>query len=1061
MKQKLFLLLALCMMSIGIAVAQTTVKGIVVQKTDGEPIIGATVLVKGTTTGAISDVDGKFEIKNVPASAKSLQVSYIGMRTVEVAIAPNVTIQLESESALLDDVIVVAYGTAKKSSFTGSASAIGQQVLDKRALTNVTNALEGNAPGVQIAAASGQPGESASIRIRGFGSANASNEPLYVVDGAIYDGKIGDINPMDIESITVLKDAASTSLYGSSAGNGVVLITTKKGSSDNDTHLTLTVNQGWNSRAYDDYAKVDAMAYYPLQWEMLKNSYITAGKSATDAAQLASDGIFSKLKYNPFVGVDNKAIVGVDGKLNSSANTLKWGDDLNWEDAAFRTGHRQEYALGYSTRTAKSDTYASLSYLNDQGYMIKTDFERYSARVNYNIYPNKYIKSGINASFNRVSSNYSTSTSGSSSSYSNLTRFVRNMSPIYPVHAHDLNTGAYLDSDGNPTTDPSKYIYDWNGSRVCDAGRDAVAETIFNNREINRTGQSLRTYLTVTPIDGLNITANYSLDNSDNRRKVYENPWVGDGTAGPARLNILSTRTLTQTFNQLISYTKSFGNNNIDAMIGHESYSYKYEYMYSMKVGETVNGIYDFENFTSISSLSSYTDEYKKESWFGRLNYDYANRYYASFSYRRDGSSRFSKDNRWGNFFSVGASWRASEEAFLKDVKWIDNLKLRASWGQTGNDHILNGDGDTDYYPYMTLYGLGYTNGTEAGAFFTTIANSNLKWESQVSTDVGLEFGFFNRLSGTVEWFNKASNDLLFDVSQPYSTGVTSIVQNIGKISNYGVEVDLNYDAVKSKNWKFSVGLNATFLKNKIDKLPDTMQDGYVSGSKKWLVGKSIYEFWLYQWAGVDPATGNGLYILDPENKKSAEGTIVSYNGQECTSDYNYALKDFSGTTIPTVMGGFNFKLQWKDIDFAATFSYQLGGKLLDSNYARMMSMSEYGYSMSPDLNKAWRQAGDITDVPRIDNNATHASNIGQSYSTRWLTSSDYLNLRSVSLGYNLPKNFIKKAFLKSARINLTAENLFLIKARQGLNPMAQYNGLTYNEYMPDRKITIGVNLSF
>ena len=1081
MKKRVLFTLACLFLWTGMAMAQVSrITGVVVSAEDNEPIVGASVLVKGTTLGTITDMNGRYSINNIPVNAKSLVISFVGMKTQELAIkGGEQRVVMQSDTELIDEVVVVAYGTQKNSSFTGAASTVGAKSIEKRAITNVTAALEGNASGVQVTAATGQPGESSSIRIRGFGSVNASNAPLYVVDGTIYNGSIGDINPADIESMTILKDAASTSLYGSSAGNGVILITTKKGKESGGTGVNLTINQGWSNRAYKDYKKVGIYDYYPLQWEMLKNSYITSGKDAATAASLATSKIGSTLKYNPFVGVADDAIVGTDGKLNSSADALKWGDDLDWEDAAFKTGYRQEYNLSYNTKTEKSDTYASVGYLNDDGYMIKTDFERYSGRLNYNVYPTKWFKTGLNLGVTRTVSNYSTSDSGNSSSYSNLTRFIRTMAPIYPVHKHDLETGAYLDANGKATTDPGEYIYDYEGTRLSNNGRDAIAETEFNQRELVRVNQTGHTYLTLTPVEGLNLTANYSINNIDYRRKVYENPYVGDGTAGPGRLNQMSTRTLTQTFNQLITYSKSIGNHNFDVLLGHENYSYKYEYLYGMKTQETVSGMYEFGNFVNISSLSSYTDTYKKEGYFGRINYDYAHKYYASLSYRHDGSSRFAKENRWGNFWSFGAGWRISEEAFMKDVKWVNNLKLRASYGETGNDNILDSDGDPDYYPYQTLYGLGYKNGSEAGAYFTVIANPSLKWETQISTDIALEFGLFDRLTGTIEYFKKDSKDLLFDVSQPASVGVTSIIQNIGKVTNSGVEIELDYNAFKNKDWSVSVGANATFVKNKIKNLPATMKEnGYISGSKKWLEGKSIYEFWLRQWHGVDPQTGDGLYVADVSkynqgNIGTGDGnitqsqfdeykkTVVTIDGKELTNSYTYAKYDFSGSSIPDVYGGFNVRVSYKNFDLAAVFSYQLGGQILDTNYATMMSMTEFGYAQSPDLLKAWKQAGDITEVPRIDNSAAHTTNIGQSYSTRWLTSSDYLNLRSVTIGYQLPKTWLSKVMLKSARLNLTAENLFMLKARQGLNPMANYSGVTYNEYMPSRNITLGLNVSF
>ena len=1073
MKKRLTFLLSLLILSIGFTMAQVSkVTGVVVSAENGEPVIGASVLVVGTSLGTITDIDGRYEISNVPADAKHLRISYVGMETQQVNIKPGVIrTELRSDTEMIDEVVVVAYGTAKKSSFTGSASVVGAKNIEKRAITNATSALEGNTSGVQVTSALGQPGESASVRIRGFGSVNASNAPLYVVDGAVYNGDIANINPADIESMTVLKDAASTSLYGSSAGNGVILITTKKGSNTSGgAGITLNISQGWSNRAYADYARVGVYDYYPLQWQMLKNSRITGGSTEADAALYASKNIASELKYNPFMNIADNAIVGTDGRLNPAARALKWGDDLDWEDAAYSTGYRQEYNISYNSSNEKSDSYASVGYLKDNGYMLKTDFERYSGRVNYNVYPVKWFKSGVNVGVVRTNSNYSTSTSSNSSGYSNLSRFIRTMAPIYPVHKHDLTTGEYLDANNKATTDPSQYTYDYEGARISSNGRDAIAETLWNEREISNMNTTARVYATIMPIEGLSLTVNYALENTDLRRKVYENPLVGDGTAGPGRLNLLTTRTLTQTFNQLINYNKSFGKHTFDVMLGHENYEYKYEYEYAMKTGEIISGIYDFDNFNSISSLTSYTNRYRKEGYFGRLNYDYDDKYYASISYRHDGSSRFSKDNRWGNFWSFGASWRISQEEFMKDISWLSNLKLRASYGQTGNDAILDSDQEQSYYPYQQLYTLGINNAGESGVYLSTLANANLKWETQVSADVAVEFGLFdNRLTGTLEYFNKQSKDLLFDTSIPLSNGVSSIVQNIGKVKNNGVEFDLNYQLLRRNDWTFSIGVNGTHINNKVTQLPAGNENGIVTSSKKYMVGHSIYEFWLRQWYGVNPENGDGLYYLDTEAYNEADGTLsesvrntlVTIDGKQLTNSYRYAKYDYSGSAIPKLYGGFNFNLGYKDFELSAVFSYSLGGKVLDLTYANLMATDEFGYAMSEDVKKAWQKPGDITDVPRLDANSTHATSIGQSYSTRWLTNANYLNLRTVTLSYNFPAKWLHHIMVKNARLSLSAENLFMIKARQGLNPQANYAGVSYNEYMPARNFTIGLNVSF
>ncbi|HMM04965.1 MAG: SusC/RagA family TonB-linked outer membrane protein [Dysgonomonas sp.] len=1067
MKKRVVLILSCLLLSIGYIAAQTTkISGTVVDEL-GEPAIGASVVVKGTSTGTITDVNGNFSL-NVSADKKTLVISLIGMKTKEVAAGTNLKITLENDSQLLDEVMVVAYGTAKKSSFTGSASVVNSDKISSRPITSALSAIEGNATGVQVSTTTGQPGESVGIRIRGFGSVNASNAPLYILDGSIYNGNLASINPSDIESMTILKDAASTSLYGSSAGNGVVLITTKKGRQG--AGVTLNVTQGWSNRAYADYAKVDAYEYYPLQWQMLKNSGVTSGKSQAEAAEIASRDIVSTLKYNPFVGIADGEVVGLDGKLNPAATKLKWADDLDFEDAAFGNGYRQEYSLGYNSKTDKSDTYSSISYLDEKGYMMKTNFNRMSARLNHNINPVKWFKSGVNLAYARSQSNYSSSTQSSSSSYSNLTRFVRVMAPIYPVHRHDLNTGAYLDAAGNPTTNPKEYIWDYSGARLSGNGRDALAETDYNSRQFNRNDASGRTYITLTPITNLTLTANYSIDGTDYRARVYENPLVGDGTAGPGRLSLTSTRSTTQTLNQLIGYNKSIDKHHIDVLAGHETYIYSYEYLYSMKVGEIFSGVHEFPNFTTISSVSSYTDTYKKEGYLARLNYDYDNKYYGSFSYRHDGTSRFSKDSRWGDFWSYGASWRISEEKFMQDINWVDNLKLRVSYGETGVDRTLDADGNNDYYPYQTLYDLGINNGPDAGVYFSTLSNKNLVWETQISKDAALEFALFGKLSGTIEYFQKDSKDLLFNVHVPTSTGASSQLQNIGKVRNSGIELDVNYQVFKNSDWAVNIGANATRITNKILKMPDeNKENGLIDGSKKLMEGSSIYEFWLRQWYGVDPANGDGLYLLDTDAYNKEKGTLTAaiektvqeINGVPVTNSYSYAKYDFSGTAIPKWFGGFNFNVAYKAFSLGAVFSYQLGGKTLDNIYLSMMDMANYGYAMSVDVRRAWQAEGDVTDVPRLDKTAAHNTNVGQSYSTRWLVSTDYLNLRSVNLSYTLPKNLLNKVQIRETKLTFNAENLFMLKARQGLNPQQNFNGITYNVYMPARTFTLGLNMSF
>lgn len=1048
MKHKLTLVLLSFLLGMQCMVAQQIkVTGIVINEDDGEPVIGAAVIVKGTTVGTVTDFDGAFSLE---ADKKAtLQVSYVGLKTQEVQVAPNLRIRMTTDAQALDDVIVVAYGTAKKSTFTGSASTVGSKDLDIRPVNNAAQALEGAAPGLQVSSSNGQPGESPKISIRGFGTVNASSQPLYVVDGSIYNGSIADINPSDIENMTILKDAASTSLYGSSAGNGVILITTKHGKSDKPS-ITLNISQGFSNRSMKEYDRVNTWDYYPLMWEQKYNQYLTGGKTAEYAASQASKDAYKLVKYNPFKGVDGNEIVGADGKLNPAATELLWGDDMDWEKAMTRTGYRGEYNLSYSTSSEKSDSYVSLGYLKDNGYVIKSDFERFSGRANVNMKPTKWLKTGFNLSATRSTSS-TANTVDNSSGYVNPFYFSRNIAPIYPIHEHDMTTGDYiLDSNGNQ-------IYDYLGTRGSGAssGRHIVAETEFNDRKLTRDAMNGRAYADFYLFEGFKATINASLENSNDKSTNYDNKLVGDGQ-GSGRLSKRDRRKSTITFNQLLSYTKSFGKHNLDVLFGHESYSYQFEYSYGMRQGQAVEGLLEYPNFNTINTLNSYTDKYRKEGYFGRVNYNFADKYYASVSYRHDGSSRFAKENRWGNFWSAGLSWRIDQEEFMKDVEWVNALKLRASYGQTGNDAILNEDNEMDYYPYFTLYKLGYANGNEPGVLFYKFGNPALKWETQVSSDVALEFGLFNILTGTVEYFNKQSDNLLFEVPAPPTSGVENIWDNIGKVANSGVEIDLNVQVLKNKDWTWNIGTNATFVKNTIKSLPS---EEIIDGTKKLMKGHSIYEFWLKEYRGVDPQTGSVLYTFadnDPAIKWN-DKTCFERDGQRYTTDQALAQYHFAGSAIPKVFGGINTTLKFRAFEFGAVFTYQLGGKTYNSSYKQLMGMNSFGQALHSDILNRWQKEGDITDIPRLD--AGQETNFN-AQSDRWLMSSDCFNIKSLSLGYNLPKNFLSKYAIQNARLTFSGENIYSFTAMRGMNPQQQFNGISDNAYLPSRTFTFSLNIT-
>ncbi|MDR1602132.1 MAG: SusC/RagA family TonB-linked outer membrane protein, partial [Tannerella sp.] len=594
MKQKLTLVLLLCFVfGLSHLSAQQTVlaSGNITSEDDGEPLIGAAIIVKGTTIGTTTGIDGNFSL-NVPQNA-TLEISYVGMITQEVAAGQGLRIVMKSDTQNLEEVIVVAYGTAKKSSFTGSATSVGAQQLEKRALSNVMSVLEGNVAGLQVTSGMGAPGSEPSFRIRGFSSINSNSSPLIVLDGAIFDGTFTDINPHDIESITVLKDAASTALYGSSAGNGVIMVTTKSAKLTAGNHqVDVSVSQGFSRRGIPDYDRLDVYQYYPAQWEMLKNVYKFNGKQddATAAANAAKN-IFNQLKYNPFRNIPNDQIVDVNGILNPAATDLLWADD-DWASQAYRTGHTQDYNVSFSSKTEKSDSYASVNYRNEKGFVVMTGLERFAGRVNYNIYPVKWFKAGVSLSATRtdITRNPSDDT-GSSSSYNNLIRMTRVMPPIYPVHEHDLTTGEYI-------LEGDEKKWELSSNRLADPGRHGLAEATLNQWARKRDQMTGRAYFDFNIYDGLKITFSGNLETRNLRNFTYENKLVGDG-APMGRMSINRYGYTIHQFNEMISYVKSFGDHSVDILAGHENYSYNYDYLAGSKQVEIASGLYEFGNFVT------------------------------------------------------------------------------------------------------------------------------------------------------------------------------------------------------------------------------------------------------------------------------------------------------------------------------------------------------------------------------------------------------------------------------------------------------------------------------
>ena len=721
MNKALFTLMMLFFMSFQIVAQKQAVSGTVSDE-DNLPVPGASILIKGTTSGTMTDLDGKFSLS--VSKKDTLVISFIGYKTQEILVGDQTTfsIQLAVEESVLGEVLVVAYGFADKRSYTGSVSEVNGEDLEKRPLTNATGALIGTVAGLQTNSVSGQPGSAPDIRIRGFGSFSSSSSPLYVVDGVPYTQGISNINPNDIESFSVLKDASATSLYGSRAANGVVIITTKQGKKG-EAKVDFKVLRGVTSRAIPEYERVNAKQYYPLMWEAYRNSLTTPLATAN---QTATDDISGLLGYNPF-NVPGNEVVLTNGQLNPNAELLY--DDFDWFDALSRTGTREEYNLSFSGSNEKTDYFISMGYVNEEGYIINSDFKRYAGRINVNSQVKSWLKTGVNLSLTYSEGN-NAQTSGSSS-FVNPFNFARNLGPIYPVFEHDPVTGAFiLDSEGNK-------IYDLGfgpPARPSGAspGRHVVQETLLNKDFYKRTVSSVRTYGEASFLKDFKFRVNAAVDLYSIYSSTYDNKIVGDG-APAGRASRLSSTETSVTLNQLLTYDRTFNDKHtVNVLVGHESFFFEDHGFSGSRQEQIVDGIDELVNFTTTNNLTSSTFDRSIESYFTKVGYDYDEKYFISASYRRDGSSRFAKPSRWGGFFSLGVSWRLENEPFMKNIEWVNALKLRSSIGQVGNEAVQN-NGVANFYASQGLYELGFNNADEPGYLQSTLSNELLGWEVNTS----------------------------------------------------------------------------------------------------------------------------------------------------------------------------------------------------------------------------------------------------------------------------------------------------------------------------------------
>lgn len=1031
------------------AMAQNRMISGTVTDTNGDPIIGAAVIIEGTNSGVVTGSDGKFSI-SAPSNG-TLNISFIGYKQVNVQVDGRtyIDVVLEDDATRLGEVTVVAYGTKRKQDLVGSVSAVKSSIINNSQSASVSNALEGTVAGLQIVSSSGQPGADANIVVRGIGSLSASNTALIVVDGVPYNGKLSDINPSDIASISVSKDAVSNSLYGSRAAGGVVMVTTKTGRKDKMS-VNFTGTWGVSQRAYKDYDMVtDPGEFYELTWYGLRNTAWAGGASIEEANLSASADLLDAVgMYNSFIIPEGEYLVTPDGKLNRNART-RYND--SFADAMFNTAFRQEYNVSASGGNNLTDYYVSMGYLDNDSYIIGSSYERLTARANVNSQLKPWLKIGTNLGYSKTSQNGVNEGSGLAS---NPFSVARSWAPIYPVHAYDAEGNMKYDDFGRPVYDAGTGQTDGTVSRPTATNQNVIANLYEDIRRNEYNNLTSRSYIEFKFLKNFTFTANYSYDYTNSSSTVYYTPTIGDGQSFGGRGTKGSYNTATTNFNQILAYSNTFGeNHNFSAKIGHEYYQYRFSSFEGQKTNFFNPNNPELNNGGQMQYINSHNNQHNIEGYFAMADYDYNHKYYLSAAFRRDGTSRFLK--RWGNFWSVGAAWRITSEGFMEGTSsWLDDLKLRASYGTQGNENILPGYSYA-YTPYQDQYEITW-DGSSLGYTYAFYGNPDLTWEKQKTVDVGLDFRLFDRVYGSVEYFNRRTDDMLFQRPLPYSTaGRPYNWENIGSMENNGVEFELNVDILKNSDFNWTVTLVGSHYRNKILTLPEeNRENGITSGTFNLREGRSRYEYYTYMYAGMDEK-GNAMWYTD---EKDDEGNVT---GRTTTTTYADATKYFLGkSALPDFNGGLNTSFSFKGIDVSIATAFQLGGWAYDSEYLSGMSSSFYvGHNRN-----MWETFNPETGKGTYPIwNADNSSNSFTQTSDFHLVKASYFSIRNITVGYSFPKKWMDKINVERIRIFATADNLALWSARQGFDPRVSMSGSngSYGGYSPMRVISGGINLTF
>lgn len=1049
---------------------------------EGAAMAGVTVQVEGTMNATATNAAGQYSI-SAPAEA-NLLFSYIGMasQTQPVGQRTVIDVTMQSDSQVMEDVVVTAFGATKREAFTGSAAEVKAEDIAKVQTSNVAQSLAGRVAGLQLVNASGKPGSAPSIRIRGFSSINASQEPLYVVDGIPYDGDLNNINPADIESMTVQKDATSTSLYGARGANGVVMITTKR-SKSRDAIVNVDAKWGVTSKALQNYDYITNPAeYYEVYYSALNNYLMNAQGLDPIAANAKANQMITAtstnggLAYQIYNVPAGQYFIGLDGKVNPRAtmgNVVNYkGEDYlltadDWDEEGYSAGFRQEYNASVAGSTDRMSMYASFGYLKDEGIVSNTDMYRYTARLRADYQAKKWLSIGGNASFSNYEWNQ-LSDEGKSSSTGNVFAFTSNIAPIYPVYLRNPDGSKKIDSNGH-------VMYDYGDGMNAGLSRpylpqgNALSQVLLDKAYTEGNAFTGTAYAEATIIKGLKVRFNVGTGLDEYRGTDMANPYYGQFATQGGTLSKSHGRTFYLNTQELITYNTTFcQDHTLDVMAGHEYY---YKKSYSLSAYKTNLFDVNYDELNGVikdpGSSASGRSMYNTEGYFGRIQYDYDDRIFVNGSYRRDASSNFHPDHRWGNFWSAGAGWLINKERWF-NVSWINMLKVKASIGSQGNDGIGS-------FLYTDRYSIVNDGAGNVSLNWTGYGNKDITWETNTNVNVGVDFGMFNgRLSGTVEYFTRKTTDMLYSFGVPGHLGFLSYYDNVGDMKNSGIEIDVQGVLVNTKNVRWSVNANATHVKNKVLKIADENKSigvqghaGFESGNKFVGEGLSLYTFYLPMYAGTDKETGEPMWYKDEYeydengNVKRDETKSPIVKNRTVTKTYSEATDYLCGAAVPDLYGGFGTSIEFYGVDFGVNFTYQIGGLTYDGQYASQMSSpiaGSTGTNIHRDVYNAWREAGEENNVPRWQYNDQNSA----SSSDRFLTSASYLNIQNAQLGYTIPAKLTKKFGVSMLRIYVAADNIWYWSKRQGLDPRQSFSGGSSSAYYaPVRTISGGINIQF